>query len=158
MICPLLYRKLFLRLLSLLAFIGLGAAPGWAAGYGIVQAPHSRTSTIQILLPPVAAEDGSYAFEIVLAEIKSKSGQMQMRATTTITKTGDGKTIRIREVVQFLPPDATQFSVAADGREFIFEAAYTEAITADGVPPRDIRTTFQQMFGGGPVGLKVRLG
>jgi hypothetical protein len=144
-------------LLAILATCGLVTMPGWAANYGAVQAPHPRPASIQVLLPAMVVGDTSYTFEIVLIETKAKTGQPQVRATTTIAKTADGKTIRLKEIAQVVQVDATQFTVTADGQEFVFEAGYTEASAADGVPPREIQTTFQQMFSGGPVGIKVRL-
>ena len=101
--------------------------------------------------------DSSYTFEIVLVEVKTKDNQLQVRATTTITRIGDGKTIRIRDVVQIIQADATQYTVTADGREFVFESLYTEPPTAEGVSPREIRTTFLQMFSGSTVGITVHL-
>ncbi len=144
-------------LASCLALGGSSLATGRAANYGVVQSQHARPASIQILLPALTTEDATYGFEVVLVEIKTKTGQPQMRVSTTIVRTGDGKTIRIKDMTQIIAGDATQFTVTADGRDFVFEATYTETSTAKGVPPREIPTTFLQMFGGGPVGLRVRL-
>jgi hypothetical protein len=140
-----------------LALAGLITAAGHAANYGVVQSQHARPTSIQMLLPALNAEDVNYTFEVVLVEIKTKTGQSQIRVAATIIRTGDGKTVRIKDMTQIIAGDATQFTVTADGRDFVFEASYTEASTSNGVPPREIPTTFLQMFAGGPVGIKVRL-
>ena len=137
--------------------VALGLAIGSAIDSTAVQLQRPHPSSIQVQLPALIIGEASYTFEIILTEVKAKNGQPQVRTTTTVTKIAGGKTIRIREIAQFVQVDATQFTVVADGQEFVFEAAYTEATTAEGVPPREIQTTFLQMFNGNPVGLKVRL-
>jgi len=149
--------RLPLMLALMNALVGLDILTVQAANYGSIQSQHARPNSIQILLPALVVGDSSYTFEVVLVEVKAKGGQSQMRAITTITKSGDGKTIRIKDVAQTVQVDATQFTVVADGREFVFEGSYTEPPAADGVPPREIMTTFSQMFSGGAVGIKVRL-
>ncbi len=134
-----------------------GVATGWPAGNAVTQTQRARPTSIQFLLPALNTGEASYTFEVVLMELKSKGGFTQVRTITTITKTGDGKTVRVKDIAQTIHPEATQFSVTADGREFVFEAIYSEPSTAEGVPPREIQTSFLQMFGGGPVGIRVRM-
>jgi hypothetical protein len=150
------WRCLRLSCLALAGLAGAGVATGWAASYAVTQTQHARPASIQFLLPALNAGDASYTFEVVLMELRSKGGLTQVRTITTVTKTGDGKTVRVKDIAQAIQPEATQFSVTADGREFVFEATYTEPTTTEGVQPREIQTTFLQMFGGGPVGIRVR--
>lgn len=141
-------------ILCILSFL-IVTRPGSAAVFGGTQT-QARPTSIQIILPPIVTDRASYAFEIVLTEFKPKNGPPQIRAVATITKTGDGTTIRLREIIQVVQTDSTQFTVTADGHDFVLEAGYTEAPSAEGVPPREIPTTLGQMFSGSPIGLKVR--
>jgi hypothetical protein len=92
-----------------------------------------------------------YTFEVAFTVQKGPRG-------ATVLKTGEAVTARWRDIIVLVPPEATQFAIVADGRQFVLEAKYTEAPTIEGVLPREVVTSFGQMFTGGRIGISAMLG
>jgi hypothetical protein len=103
---------------------------------------------------PLTEEGATYGFEVSVSMVKSDDFS-QMRVTTNVTKTGDDQTIRFREIRQTISPDASQFVIRIDGKEFLFAAQYAEESADKTAQPRYVPTTFGVMFGGGRVGITV---
>lgn len=140
------------RIIRCIALIGcMGVVPALS-----VFAEPALPRSLSITADPLPVEDVRYQFEVVLSDYKVEEGQPQMRITVSIVKQGATQTIRIRDIVQWVFADASTVSITADGRRFTLESSYPEQSEGDGAP-RWITTTFGKMFGGGRIGILVRL-
>jgi hypothetical protein len=104
-------------------------------------------------------DEVSYTFEVALTTQKRARGSTTvLRAAVTVVKIGEGITARWRDIVVTVSPEATQFAVAVDGRNFVLEAKYIETSSIEGALPREVVTSFGQMFTGGKIGITAMLG
>jgi hypothetical protein len=119
----------------------------------------ARTPPTFLTINPASlqVEDVTFAFEVTMVEIRPRDAPVQIRLVTTITRTSPGQMVRFRDITCNALADGASVQIQADGRVFVLEACYYETTRAD-VPPRQVMTTFGDMFNGGRVGLSVRLG
>ena len=127
--------------------------PGMAVPALLDSRPSTPPTTLQIYTPALPVEGVSYSFEIALTAQKGPRGVAVLRAAVTVTKTSESMTARWRDIVVMVSPEATQFVVGVDGRRFVLEGKYIEAPSFEGSTPREVLTSFGQMFTGGRIGI-----
>jgi hypothetical protein len=130
--------------------------PGFAQADPVGVNSRTVPSVLQIYTPSLKVDDVTYSFETAFTMDKGPQGTPILQVGVTITKTSDGVAARWRDICVKVSPDATQLEVSADGRRFVLEAKYMESPPIDGAPPREVVTSFGQMFIGGKIGLVPR--
>jgi hypothetical protein len=113
-------------------------------------------TSILMVTAPVQTEDATYSFQVLLTEPRIVEGIPQLKLYTTITKTSGATQIVFQQIVVQVPQDASSVRLKADGEQFVLECSFRDPFdrTAE---PRQVATTFGQMFNCGKVGITVRL-
>ncbi len=119
--------------------------------------PSTPPTQLIVFANPVTDQGANYSFEVVLSHYRYVDGVPQIRATTTVVRSIQGQLVRFKDIIQYISPDATSFTLLIDGRKFTLEASYQERSEFNG-EIRDVVTTFGKMFNGGQVGIKARVG
>jgi hypothetical protein len=118
----------------------------------------SKTPPTFLTVNPKSVRDdnATYSFEVTISASRDAEGMAQLTVITSITKIAGEQTVRFREITQTISPDASAFTITADGKQFLFEAQYVEPSGDKTAPPRFVTTTYGVMFGGGRVGISAR--
>ncbi len=123
---------------------------------------HTPPLQLVVTPPPVQTDDATYQFQVVMSDIRVVRGVPQLLMTVSAVRQPQGIAGRSRDQVSFssiyltVLQDASSARVKIDGLEFVLEANYPDPFDKSGTP-RAVTTTFAEMFGGGRVGLAVRL-
>jgi len=144
--------------LLLLSWIGLSLVGVKLAGALPDDMFTTRTlpTSISITTLPVKTEEATYNFAVVLSAYQVVDGVAQLTVTTTITKITKGSQVSFSAIILRVTHDVSSIRLKADGEEFVLEAGYRDPF--DQSPqPRQVTTTFGQMFNCGKVGLIARL-
>ncbi|NQU11882.1 hypothetical protein HQ590_13895 [bacterium] len=145
-----------LAVFSLVISLSLSLLSVARAGPNGSSTTRTLPTSISIATEPVQGDEATYRFAVALSGYQVVDGVPQLTVTTTITKTAEGAQVSFSAIILQVAQDASSFRVRADGEEFVLEAGYRDPFDR-GVQPRQVTTTFGQMFSGGKVGLTARL-